>query len=112
MANLNDDALNELDQAVLIHLRLSANGFGTALDRESAFELEGRLVEVLESTRAGEFDGDEFGAGEVILFIYGQDADRLFTVVEPLLRTTPFAWGGYAIKRYGGPGQSEKRVEL
>jgi hypothetical protein len=33
--------------------------------------------------------------------MYGPDADALFAAVEPILRESPLAVGGHAIKRYG-----------
>jgi hypothetical protein len=49
----------------------------------------------------GEFDGEEFGGGRCVLYMYGPDADRLFGVVEPILKATPVARGGFVIRRYG-----------
>jgi hypothetical protein len=49
----------------------------------------------------GEFDGEESGEGRCVLFMYGPDADRLFAVVEPILKAAPLPREGFAIKRYG-----------
>ena len=91
------------EQAVMVHLRLSDDGFGSDDDRAAILALEDALDEAVSSTSVGEFDGDEFGEGECILFLYGPDADRLFSVIKPLLESTAIASGGYAVKRYGEP---------
>jgi len=47
--------------------------------------------------------------------MYGPDADRLFGVVEPILKAAPLARGGFAIKRYGDAkdlNAVEARVDL
>jgi hypothetical protein len=102
-----------VEQAVIVHLRLSDGRFGSSEEGESLYALEDQLKRAIEDASAGEFDGDEFGEGECVLFMYGPDADRLFEAVEPLLKTTPAAAGGYAIKRYGeagDPNASQVRV--
>ena len=83
------------------HLRLSNDGFGTDDDRVAIWALEDEMESALAEAPAGELDGDEFGQGECVLFLYGPNADRLFAVVEPYLKSSPTASGGFAIKRYG-----------
>ena len=102
-------------QAVLVYLPLSDDEFGDEEEREDLFELEDRLIAAIEEAAAGIFDGNEFGGGECVLFMYGPDADRLFAAVEPVLRAYEPARGGWAIKRYGPPDDPdarEERVEL
>jgi hypothetical protein len=106
------DESDDLEQAVLVYLRLSNDEFGSAEDRAAAHALEDELTYAVESAGLGEFDGVEFGMGEVVFFIYGWDADKIFALIEPVLRNSPLARGGYAIKRYGGPDSAEIRVNL
>jgi len=102
------------DQAVITHLRLSDDDFGTTEEREAVFALERRIANAAE--RVGCFhDGNQFGGGEVELFTYGPDADVLFGVIEESLRGFEVRPGSYAIKRYGAiedPNVREERVEL
>lgn len=81
---------------------------------EAVYELEDDLIDAIQAHKAGEFDGDELGSEECILYMYGPDADRLFEAVSNVLRASPLARGGYAIKRYGPPedGVREERVDL
>ena len=102
-----------MEQAVIVHLRLRESPFGSSEERQSVQALEDRLERVIAEASAGEFDGDEFGDWECVLFMYGSDADRLFKAIEPLLKITPAAAGGYAIKRFGeanDPNAPEVRV--
>jgi hypothetical protein len=79
------------------------------------FEVEDRLIEAIEKEGVGEFDGNLLGPGSVELYAYGPDADALFEVMDPILRSVPLKKGSYATKRYGAaddPGAREVRVEL
>ena len=92
------------EQAVLIHIPLSNGEFGTDEEQEAVFALEEELSEAVEGSGLGEFDGNEFGGGECVFYIYGASADALYAVVEPILRTRPIAARGFAIRRYGEAG--------
>jgi hypothetical protein len=94
------------EHAVLIHLTSPAAG-AVALD-----EIEEPLMEAIDEAGVGEFDGNEIGPDGATLYMYGPDADRLFSAVEPILRNTSFPPGSHAIVRYGGPGAEERRVDL
>lgn len=92
-----------MEQSVIVHLKLSGDEFGTPDEGEIVYALEDRLSDAVRAASAGEVDGHEFGAGEAVIYMYGPDTDRLFAVVEPVLRAEPLARGGIAIKRYGPP---------
>ena len=71
-----------------------------------------RLREAIRANDAGEFDGDEFGGGECVLFMYGHDAGKLFSAIQPILKDWQTLLGGYAIKRYGPPGSRSERIDF
>jgi hypothetical protein len=101
------------EHAVIAHLKLSDEGFGTGDEVEAIHELSDQLAEAIEGTEAGEFDGDEFGEGECVLYMYGPDADALFAAIEPLLRGSPLAKGARVVKRYGEAGdRNAKEVSI
>ena len=102
------------EHAVIVHFKLSDDQHGTVEERESVFALEDELEHAIESMTAGEFDGNEFGGGEAVLYAYGPDADALFAAMEAPLRAFP-ARPAFAILRYGEPSDAtatERRVEL
>jgi hypothetical protein len=104
-----------MEHAVIVHLRLDDDGFGSAEKRESINELQDVLADAIDEAEAGEFDGDEFGEGECVLFMYGPDADVLFDTIKPILKKSPHSKGGFAIKRYGeasDPKAKEVKVKL
>lgn len=104
-----------MEHAVIVHLRLDDDEFGSEEKRESINELQDALAEAVDEAAAGEFDGDEFGEGECVLFMYGPDADVLFDAIEPTLKSSPHSKCGFAIKRYGNasdPKAKEIKVEL
>jgi hypothetical protein len=106
---------SQMEHAVIVHLRLDDDGFGSAEKRLSINELQDELADAIEEAEAGEFDGDEFGGGECVLFMYGPDADVLFDTITPILKKSPHANGGFAIKRYGeasDPKVREVKVKL
>ena len=95
-----------MEHAVLVHLPLRQGQFGAREERHAIFALEDQVMRAVGEASAGKLDGHEFGDGACVLFLYGPDADRLYAVIEPLLKTAPAAAGGYAIKRYGEAGDS------
>jgi hypothetical protein len=97
------------EHAVIVHLPLSDDRFGSSEEQQAHFALQERVAEAIGDAEAGEFDGDEVGQGEWVLYMYGPDADHLFSAIEPLLRSSPLATGGYAIKRYGEAADREAR---
>ncbi|SRR5579875_3026851 len=101
-----------MEQAIIIHLQLSDKSFGSYKEREALFSLQNQMAKAIKDANAGELDGDEFGQGECVIYIYGTDADRLFAVVEPLLKSCPLTLGGYAIKRYGKASDPDVREVL
>ncbi|MEU1407801.1 hypothetical protein ABZ471_36685 [Streptomyces sp. NPDC005728] len=96
------------EQAVIAHFRLAAAGFGDADKREQVHDAEEVMTGAIDEAGVGEFDGNEFGAGEAVLYAYGPDADALFKVMEPTLRGLPFRPAHVVVRR----GDSESRIDL
>jgi hypothetical protein len=97
------------EHAVLVHLKLKDGTFGSTEEREAIHELEDELSDAIKDAGVGEFDGDDFGMGESILYMYGPDADALFGAIQPVLQRSALATGGYAIKRYGEAEDEDAR---
>ena len=98
-------------QAVLVYLN------GTDLPDEVYDEydletLESKLIEILERDKLGEYDGNEFGPTETILFMYGPDAERLFAGIEGTLRAYPLCQRARVEIRQGEPEAPMRELQL
>ncbi len=103
--------INPLQQAVTVHLR--GSGLPDEIyEKYDVGTLQDQLREVIGMNGVGEFDGNEFGPEETTLYMYGADAERLFQVVEPVLRGYPLCAEGFAVIRCGPPGSPEREVPL
>lgn len=102
------------EHAVIVHLSLGEDGFGANEVRDAVRVLERDIETALDSGDVGELDGDEFGGGEAVLYLYGADADSLFAAIDPLLRGSSLR-PAHVILRYGeasDPNARERRIEL
>ncbi|MEU0371878.1 hypothetical protein ABZ070_16760 [Streptomyces sp. NPDC006283] len=109
-----DEADTDAEQAVIARYRLADDGFGGQDQRATVRQAESLLTEAIEQADVGEFDGHEFGGGEVVLYAYGPEADALFAVMEPVLHGLPFR-PAHVVLRYGSvddPSASEHRIDL
>ncbi len=103
-----------IEHALITHLPLKGGFYGSRRERRAVGKLEQRLDRAVAAI-GGEHDGDEFGAGEAVLYTYGPDADALLAALRESLGRYQPRPGAYAIKRYGDasdPGASEERVPL
>ncbi|MEU1411548.1 hypothetical protein [Streptomyces sp. NPDC005731] len=96
------------EHAVIAHFRLADDGFGAADQRALIYEAEQAIAAATEVADIGEVDGNEFGGGKAVLYAYGLDADALFKVMEPTLRSLPFRPAYVVLRR----GDHESRVDL
>lgn len=99
------------DQAVIVYLK------GTGLPDEVYAEydldtLEDRLSRTIAEGKLGDFDGTESGPEETALFMYGPDADRLFSGIEPILRAYPLCENARIVIRFGTPGAKLREITL
>ena len=99
------------EQAVIIHYRLSNDGFGTSSDRDDLNSLEEDLIIAVRDAAVGEVDGSEVGQGEGVIFMYGSNGDEVWAVVESRAKACPLR-PAYGIVRVGGPGSPQRRIDL
>ncbi|MEU9804258.1 hypothetical protein [Streptomyces sp. NPDC051000] len=108
------EAENDVEHAVIARYRLAGGRLGEPGQRELVRKAQALLTEAIDQAEVGEFDGNEYGGGEVVLFAYGPDADALFAVMAPVLNDLPFR-PAHVLLRYGSvddPSAAERRVEL
>jgi hypothetical protein len=99
------------DESVLIYLD-AVNLSDEIYKNYDLSTLEDRLIEAIENNKVGEFDGNEIGEGVTKIFTYGPDADRLYRVIEPVLRSYPLCRNARVVIRKGGPGSPQTEVHL
>jgi hypothetical protein len=75
----------------------------TGTDLSEVFKLEEALAAAIDESGAGELDGNEAGGGEVVLYLYGPDADALYEAIVPVLRASALGEGSTILRRYGPP---------
>ncbi|MGW5250969.1 hypothetical protein ACWEQN_46125 [Streptomyces sp. NPDC004129] len=96
------------EHAVIAHFRLADDGFGAAAQRALIYEAEQAMTAATRGADVGEVDGNEFGGGKAVLYAYGPDADALFEIMEPTLRSLPFRPAHVVLRR----GDHASRVDL
>ena len=96
------------EHAVIVHFKYGST------DLARLFALEEKLEAAISDAKAGEFDGDEIAVdgSDGSLWMYGPDADRLFQVIEPILRASPFMRGARVKLRYGPPADGVREKEI
>lgn len=102
------------EHAVIARYRLTGDGYGDPSERAAVLKAQAILAEAVERAGVGEFDGNEFGAGEAVPYAYGPDADALFDVMAPMLRSLPFR-PARVLLRYGSAyttSGAERLVDL
>jgi hypothetical protein len=108
---MKKSAQPENEEAVLISL--DGQGLDDAV--YLAYDLstlEDMLSEQIEPDGIGELDGHESGPAQTTIYLYGPDAEVLFSRVQPVLSSYPLCQNGRAVIRRGGPGSDEREVVL
>lgn len=85
--------------------------FDASYSPEELADLEDALSSLLNQAGVGEFDGNEIGPNETTLFLYGPDADVLFSVVRETLRQNALCERARVILRYGAPGSFQRELK-
>lgn len=102
------------EHAVIARYRLSGDRYGDPSERSAIRDAQAILADAIERAGVGEFDGNEFGAGEAVLYAYGPDAGALFAVMAPILVSLPFR-PARVLLRYGSASDAsatERLLEL
>jgi len=99
-------------QAVLVHLSLSNEDFGTPDERERSHRFQDELVGILEAQHLGELDGDEWGGGECTIYLFGPDAQALWKGIEPTVRGAQWPHSTSVTLRFGEPGTAEQNFPV
>lgn len=105
----NDDA-EERD--LLVVLRLSNRQMGTNDERADIALLAEDLAAKVEEAGLGEYDGDEYGGGECILFFCGPNEMKLLGFLRSLLQHSRYARGAHFVRLVDSPDGEMKRENI
>jgi hypothetical protein len=98
------------EHAVIVHFDYAADSL------DPLHDLEEQLEAAIAEAGVGEFDGNEIAVdlSDGSLYMYGPDADALFTVAGPLLAAAGCLRNARATLRYGPPedGVRERVVAI
>ena len=102
------------EHALILTLGLNGSGLPSDEDVRAVRALEREVELAIAVDDVGELDGDEFGAGQVTIYLYGHDADRMLASIEGIVRRFPSP-SRSAYLRYGDvddESAEEKRLQL
>ena len=102
----------EEEQSLTVTIRPRSGDMGDRTERERIIALEHQLSDAIENSSAGELDGDEFGGGTCTIYTYGPNAERLLSVMLPILRKFRAPSGSYLMTRKGNSDPEEHRIPL
>ena len=97
--------------AVIVYLAGAAAAAGAHGD-EDLSTLETTLTDVIDAGGLGEYDGNEIGERGAILYMYGDNAERLYAGVEPTLRSSRICKGARILIRPGPPATPAREVRF
>lgn len=86
------------ERDLLVVLPLSNRSMGTHQERTSIEALADELERAVEQAGVGEYDGDEFGGGEGVLFFCGPEEAPLLGVLRQHLQRSPVARGAHIVR--------------
>ncbi|MCC7061554.1 MAG: hypothetical protein IT456_02050 [Planctomycetes bacterium] len=108
----DEDEVVDQEQDLLVVLKLSNRLMGTAQERMAIEAFADQLEAAVTEAGVGEYDGDELGGGECILFFCGPDIDRLQTVLHPFLKRSPLCRGGHLVRMVDDADGEPQRQRL
>jgi len=109
IAMADNEANENPEHAVIVSF-----GHDNGSNLESLFELEAQLDNAISENSIGEYDGNEISSDgkNGTLYMYGKDADSLFSVVKPFLEKATFLNNIKAVLRYGPPEDGVKETQI
>ena len=95
---------------VSVWVRLYDPDFETTREQLKVFALENQVMQALDAAGVGEHDTNSLERGFMVMRLFGDDADAMVDVVQPLLGDAPE--GSYLAVRRGPVTTGEDRVEV
>lgn len=100
------------ERDLLVVLPLSNQSMGTREERASIEALADELEQAAHEAGVGEYDGNEYGGGECVLFFCGPNEDRLLGVLRPHLLRASLARGAHFVRLVPGQDGEMRREHI
>ena len=110
--HLDDGSDFAEERDLLVVLRLSNRQMGSAAERAEISLMADEFSRAVEAASVGEYDGDEYGGGECILFFCGPDEDALLGLLRPLLQRSAYARGAHFVRLVKSEDGEMKREKI
>lgn len=96
------------EQAVIVHFNYGQK------DLEPLFALEDILTNAIVQAAVGEYDGHDIAVdgSDGNLYMYGPNADKIYSVIQPFLISPSFTKDAKVTLRYGPPVNGVKEVVI
>ena len=75
-------------------------------------EAPGTLIVPKRNYKSPDVVGIASSDGFCTIYMYGPNADSLYSSIQPILNSFPFLPGSYALKRYGKPGSPQVQIPM
>ena len=99
------------EQAVIV--ALTPTGVDQAVyDQNDLSTLEDQIIQALQDTGLGAFDGNEIGPSGCTLYLYGPDAEALYAKIDPILCSHPLCQSAQVTIRQGRPEAQQREVRI
>ena len=101
-------------QAAKVEHALIVTTVGVPVTPKDVFAIEDELRQAFAQLSVGEVDGNEIAVdgSEALIYMYGPDAEAMFAVALPILRSHPATARSRAMLRFGDVSDKSARVDL
>lgn len=103
-----EDKARPAEQAVIVSFHNNRE------DWADFFDLEAEIANAVDAKGVGLYDGNELATNyqDGRMYLYGPDADKLFAIVSPYLRTTKAVKEIEVLLRYGHADDENARTSV
>ena len=96
------------EHGVIVHFKYCKENL------DPLFALEPQLETALANKNIGDYDGHEIATdySDGFLYLHGNNAERLFKEIKPILTSTAFMTGAKVKLRFGPPEEGVREIDL
>ena len=107
-------AASAVAQVAKVEQALIVTTVGVPVTPKDVFAIQDDLKQAFAQLSVGEVDGNEIAvdSSEALIYMYGPDAEAMFAVALPILKSHPATASSRATLRFGDVSDKSARVEL